>query len=456
MTDQSNDEARGGRPSRRTLFKGAGLAAAAVGASQVLGRADALASPTATATVAESTGVQLEIVDFVDGHYVLAAQGTVAGTALRTPLRMRDGLSLNLKSGGTVMEDPYTGEILLKPAGAGDITVQTMVDGDSKAAQSLSYSTSSTTYGSTTLLASYPGSLPEDELMFDATGGGACVTTSSNPETLQEIVSAMSAHIGEEQQAAVSALDGPIHSQLRVRAAVMGNVIPLSESHRQIRWRHARYYGTHDVLGQLRFTYQQDRVSAATMTRLGGTGFFPARGENVVYCRMEMLDLGGSAFSVDPMVLPNASMNWPIYSTPMKLSKPVVFYDEAAPDREVMTIVENEMALYDYNGVTIKKLGVKVLPSGMLRAAFKVTNQTDAPFTGRWMMIGDHTDATFASTDAALTLGPARSRGATQVIEVNAPIRKRLLSQRVAFAVMSLSDPVVLGITPVTFKFPHA
>jgi hypothetical protein len=149
-------------------------------------------------------------------------------------------------------------------------------------------------------------------------------------------------------------------------------------------------------------------------------------------------------------------MNWPIYSTPMQLSKPVTFYDEAAPDREVMQIIKNEMRLYDYNGVTIRKLAAKVLPSGVLQTAFNVTNQTDAPLTGRWMMIGDHTDRTFASTDAPLVLGPAGSRTASKVIEVNAPIRKRLLSQRVAFAVMSLSDPVALGITPITFKFPNA
>lgn len=442
----------GGNSTRRGILKAAGIAAAAVGAGQLVGQAGASAAPIA----GSGASVRLDVVDFVDEQYVIEARAEVAGSALSAPLRMRDGLSVEVTSGGTVVEDPYTGEILVKPVAGEQVVVQATVKPGTAAAAAAGITGSSTVGSGSTVIGIYPGRMSTAESSIAAAGGGACAAIAS-ADSAKQIVSSMLAHLSPDRQAAVAAVGtAAVSTELRVRAAVMGNVIPFSDTHREIRWQHARYYGTDSVLGLLRFTYQQDKLSAASMDSLGGSTFFPARAQNVVYCRMELLDLGAAAISDDPMVLPVASMNWPIYATPMELSAPVTFYDETAPDREIMQIVKNEMRLYDYNGVTIRKLASNVTAAGVLRTAFEVSNQTGSVFTGRWMMIGDHTDTTFASTDAPLTLGPAGSKTATTVVEVNAPIQKRLLSQRVAFAVMSLSDPVVLGITPITFKFPNA
>jgi hypothetical protein len=451
MTNQ--EEGRSDGTSRRDVLRTAGLAAAAIGGSQLIGQTAATAAP---ATAPAGATVSLSVVDFVDGHYVLEAQARQAGTGLTAPLRLRDGLKVELTSGrGEVLADPYTGEILVKPTSGDVISARAVISSNTEAARIAGVTSSSLLGSESTLIGSSGITLTPEESMVNAAGGGACVTV-VNPGGVQALAAPMVDHLTAERQAAVSGMLGSgTTSSLRVRAAIMGNVIPYSPEHREINWRHARYYGTEDVLGLIRFTYQQGQRSAVTMNTLQkGGAFFPAKAVNEIYCRMEMLDLGSSATTRDAMRFPADSITWPVYSTPMTLEKPVTFYDEAAPDREVMTVIRNEMRLYDYNGVTIKRLAMKVGDRGTLRLKFEVTNQTDQPFTGRWMLIGDHTDATFASTDDELTLGPARSAKATKIIEIKAPIRRRLLSQRVGFAVMSLSNPVVLGISPVTFKFP--
>ncbi len=449
MAEHGDIPERDGNIDRRRLLKAAGITAAAVGVSQV-------AAPGGAAAAAPGTGggaaVGLEVVDYVDGHYVLQAR---AGRG--TPLRLRDGLKVEVTAGSAqVIEDPYTGEILMKPTRAEALRARAVVPARSEAARVAGFTTSASTGSEDGDIGSDWDELPIDESSVTLTGGGNCATSIPG-DGIETLAAPMMAHLSAQRRDAVMAsVSGERRSHLRIRAAVMGNVIPFSSGHREIRWRHARYYGVDEVLGQLRFTYASDKRSAVAMHSLGGKSFFPAKATNELFCRLELLDLGANACADDPMIFPAESIAWPVYATPMRLAKPVTFYDEAAPGREVMTVVENEVALYDYNGVTIQKVGVKVEANGFLKATFRVTNQTDAPFTGRWMLIGDHTDTSFASTDAELTLGPAGSRSASEVIHVKAPIRRRLLTQRVGFAVMSLSDPVVLGISPIAFKFPHA
>jgi hypothetical protein len=454
MSDHNERPEREGNLGRRDVLKAAGITAAAVGASQLAGQSAASAAP-AAASEAAGAPLRLEVVDFVDGHYVVEARvANGAGGALR----MRDGLKIEVTAGrAEVIEDPYTGDILVKPVRGDAIKARAVVPAQSDAARLAGFSTSAVTASEEELVGSEFDDLPPDEGSTALAGGGNC-STSIPGGGVESIATPMLEHMtAARREAVLGALgSGDRTSRLRVRAAVMGNVIPFSPEHREIRWRHARYYGVEEVLGLLRFTYQANRRSAVTMRSLGGDAFFPARAVNELYCRMELLDLGSVAISKEPMVFPGESITWPVYATPMNLSKPVRFYDEAAPDKVVMDIVENELRLYDYNGVTIKKLGVKVEARGVLKTSFRVTNQTRSPMSGRWMLIGDHTDTSFASTDAELTLGPAGTAEASKEIHVTAPIRRRLLTQRVGFAVMSLSDPVVLGITPVTFKFPNA
>src|SRR5690348_10383098 len=131
MADQQgNEQSSGSR--RRDVLKAAGLAAAAVGASQVVGETGAAASP-AAAPGSSGPSVQLNVVDFVDGYYVLEARAQVAGTALSAPLRLRDGLRLELPAAaGTITEDPYTGEILLKPVAGQQIAPRAVLPADRK------------------------------------------------------------------------------------------------------------------------------------------------------------------------------------------------------------------------------------------------------------------------------------------------------------------------------------
>lgn len=452
MEDETQSQPEG--MGRRGVLKAAGIAAAAASVAPLA----ASATPAAAATAGADAGMaplNVNVVDYVDGRYVVEVR---AGTSGRL-LRLRDGVKVELTAGqAQVTEDPYTGEIYVKATKGDTIRARAVVTAKSEAARAAGFTSSTMMASESTDIGTDDGDLPPDESNVVLAGGGSCAssTGTGGGDTIAAMAMPMMSHMSEDRRAAVlKAGSGARQSQLRVRAAVMGNVIPFSPDHREIRWRHARYYGVDDVAGLLRFTYQRNRLSAVTMRRIGADSFFPANAVNELYCRMELLDLGLAALSGDPMLFPSASINWPVYSSPMFLNKPVTFYDEAAPEREVMTIVKNELRLYDYNGVTIKKLRSKVTARGELRATYKVTNQTASPFVGRWMLIGDHADSAFASTDKELTLGQAGAKNDSAIVEVAAPVRRRQLSQRVGFAVMSLSDPVVLGITPTTFRFPN-
>ncbi len=454
MAENGPEPDRGQHMDRRGLLKAAGMTAAAVGASGIVAQTAASAATpgTSAGAAAPATGaLGLRVVDYVDGHYVVQVKSGAGAS-----LRLRDGVKIQVTAGAAeVKADPYSGEILLRPTRAEALRARAVVPARTEAARIAGLTSSATEGSEDEPIGSDWDDLPLDEGNTALAGGGACAAFIPGGG-VESLAAPMVAHLSaDRKQAVLASVSDGVTSRLRVRAAVMGNVIPFSAEHREIRWKHARYYGTDDVLGALRFTYQMDKPSAVTMRSLGGKSFFPAQAQNELYCRMELLELGAAAISRDPMIFPAASIGWPVYSTPMHLAQPVTFYDEAAPDRVVMNIIENELALYDYNGVTIKKLGVKVEAGGRLRLSFRVTNQTQAPFTGRWMLIGDHSDTTFASTDAELTLGAAGSRTATKDVHINAPIRRRLLTQRVGFAVMSLSDPVALGISPVAFKYPH-
>lgn len=288
-----------------------------------------------------------------------------------------------------------------------------------------------------------------------AAGGGPCAASIPMGEVTR-MIQPMISHLSADRVDTVRSAAGSATSTLRVRAAVMGNTIPQTPDRREIRWKHGRYYGIDTVLGLLRFSYNPDRRSAVSIVGAGaGADFFPASGVNQIYCKLEVLELGLTAYNAEPMYLPSSSFTWPPYSTPMSIVKPVQFFEEADPDHLVMTIEQNRMELYDYNGVTIKKQSFGVTAAGLINAVYTVSNQTDSPFTGRWMLLGDHTDQGFVGTDAALTLGPAGSRSDTATITVAAPVRRSELSQKVGLAVMSLSEPVVLGILPTQFKYPR-
>src|SRR6186713_159402 len=115
MSEQDERPEREGNLGRRDVLKAAGITAAAVGASQLAGQSAASAAPGAgSASVAASAApLRLEVVDFVDGHYVVEAR-VANGTG--GALRMRDGLKIEVTAGrAEVIEDPYTGDILVKP-----------------------------------------------------------------------------------------------------------------------------------------------------------------------------------------------------------------------------------------------------------------------------------------------------------------------------------------------------
>lgn len=80
--------------SRRDFLRMAGATAAAAGGTSLLGTSPAAAEDAGPA-------VALEVVDYVDGCYVLSARPALAGTAgaKGTGLRLRDGLKVEIRAG---------------------------------------------------------------------------------------------------------------------------------------------------------------------------------------------------------------------------------------------------------------------------------------------------------------------------------------------------------------------
>ncbi|KOX21761.1 hypothetical protein ADK67_25780 [Saccharothrix sp. NRRL B-16348] len=455
QTDGSGD-----RADRRGFLRMVGAGAAAVGVGQLAGQATASAAPSAEASSGDPH-IALRVVDYVDRHYVLAAVPAGVRPGMwdgRNPLRLSDGLRIELTKGrAEVRQDKYTGAILLKPGSGEVVEARAVAEAGTTAARLAGSTGSRAVAGEPTAVGYDAGAIPAYQLSVVAAGGGACASMLSSASSLKAALEPMTAHLSEDRRKAVfDSLKDDYPVNLRVRATVLGNVIPVSPTERQIQWRHARYYGVEDILGLLRFTYDAQAPSVLSMKAANGADFFPSQGLNSIHCRIEMLDLGLTGLTSGPMLLPSESLTWPPYSTPMHLSQPVTFYDEHDSQRPLLTVNENTMSLYDYNGLTIKKIGSRVHASGRIDLAYEVTNQTDSVMSGRWVLIGDHTDTSFAHTDAAIDLGPAGSANSSKVVEIQAPVRKSELSQTVAFGVMSLTDPMVVGVDQTTFKFPNA
>jgi hypothetical protein len=400
-------------------------------------------------------------VDYVDRHYVLAAVPAGVRRGMwdgRNPLRLSDGLRIELTQGrAEVRQDKYTGAILLKPGPGEVVEARAVAEAGSVAARLAGSTSGRAVAGESTAIGYDAGAIPVHQLSIGSAGGGACAATVSSASSLKAALEPMTAHLTAERRAAIlDSLKDDYPVTLRVRATVLGNVIPVSPTERQIQWRHARYYGVEDILGLLRFTYDSQAPSVLSMKAANGANFFPSQGLNSIHCRIEMLDIGLTGLTSGPMLLPSESLTWPPYSTPMHLAQPVTFYDEHDSQRPLLTVTKNSMSLYDYNGLSIKKIGSRVDASGTIHLAYEVANQTDSVMSGRWVLIGDHADTSFARTDAAIDLGPAGSANGSTVVEVQAPVRKSELSQTVAFGVMSLTDPMVVGIDMTTFKYPNA
>lgn len=447
--DRSSSDSPGDRPAaqhgRRSFLRWAGLAVGSAGVGAAAVTSGAQSSRTSSGSDDEGD-FRFEVLDYVDRTYVLAAT-----TAAGEPLRVKDGLELQLQGAESSLEDPDTGKILVKAARGEEVSGRAVLP-----AGTVAHSRHFEGRGgvaSADVEIGYDAGLPDDQTSFAANGGGACQAAASGSSLLRFLSENVDAATRDRVRAIRDAVTGQgelVQASLRVRAMIQGTVIPRSETHREINWQHARYYGEHDVLGQLRFTYRSSKHSALTM-KGSGPQFFPAQGENALYCRLELLEAGGVAIQHEPMRFVQDRITWPPYSTPMNIAEPVTFYDENEPDQEVLTIQENELELYDYNGLTIETNGSTVI-NDRLTAQFTLTNQTAVPFRGRWMMIGDHKDRAFKHADSELLLGPGGTQSATRTVNVSVPVGKSLLTQTVTFGAMSLSDPVALGCTSIRFR----
>ncbi|MER5863179.1 hypothetical protein [Kitasatospora sp. NPDC002040] len=258
--------------SRRGFLKIMGATAAAVSGSQLVPDSAVAAAASGEPQIA------LDVVDYIDGHYVLAARSAhlVAGMPTSgSPLRLRDGLKIELTSGrAEIREDRYTGAILLKP-GAGEVVRARATAPARSAAAALVGSNTDRTVGGPEAAVGYDAKgLPPGQLLTDAAGGGAC-KASGSPTELRALMAPMTEHLSAERRAVVESLAGDgYRTSLRVRAAIMGNVIPLAPDQRAIHWRHARYYGYEAMLGLLRFTYNTG--SRSTLSMQGrGRDFYP-------------------------------------------------------------------------------------------------------------------------------------------------------------------------------------
>jgi hypothetical protein len=453
-----NEGARG--TTRRRFLKTASAAAAAAAATAAAQASAATATHRvgASASGTRAGKMVLSVDDYVDGLYVLSAATPAVAERMPTgtsPITLSDGLKIEVTSGhATVRQDRYTGAILLKPSSGEAVEARAFAPAGSVAAMLAGAPHGKSAVSEVTNAGYDATDIPRSQLQFAAVGGGSCPGQTSSG--VAHLIDAMARDLSPQRRSALETALGSEHKvSLRVRAAVLGNVIPLTPAERTIVWRFGRYYGDDKLLGLMRLTYSEARRSVLTMTGKGAA-FFPASGINSNYYLLDMLDLGKTGFSTDPMLFPAKTITWPVCSTPMHLAKPVTFYDESDPKLSLFTINSNTMDLYDYHGAAISRTRFNLSKSGVLRATYNVTNQTATRMTGRWMLVGEFSPLKGQVTDAVVDLGPAGSATATKSITVEVSALKSELTQTVAFAIMSLSDPVIVGINTSSFKYPGA
>jgi hypothetical protein len=389
---------------------------------------------TTTALDAANAAIELDVVDQVDGRFVVRPEVRVTADGellAKRAISARDGLQVEVTQGTATVEiDPFNDATLVVPSGPTPAAGHGVLPATHRG-QAV------TLVGQERDLGFDVANVPDSQLAFNRAGGGACAASGPEPA------------IGEA-----------FEFQLRVRAAMPSAVIPLAPDRREIRWRHALYFAHDPRMGWMRLRPNPD-LPSRTLMRSKSHGlvdpadFFPVRGRNELYFVMEMLDLGMTWFNKEPMVQSFDGVGWPPYDVPLDIDEPVEFYDVDQPGELRLTIHKNEMQIYDYQGVEIELLSSNIADDGMLTSRWQIRNQCDEPIRARWFALGNVELESGHPDQGNRLLAKAGARGDSYVVDYTARVKPSSLTQFVAMNVVSTDpDRVVLGTSQMTFHFP--
>lgn len=373
------------------------------------------------------------IFDNVDGRIVLESRLSISADEkyLVSPnLRNAKSLSFQITQGQAVIQtDPYNGKTIIIPKGITPIRIRPTLEA-SLGNETVVLAGEEHEIGIDTR------AVPMNERYFDTAGGGACA-------------------------ARWSIAGEVVDFELRVRAFMPANVVPLALDRRLINWKHALYFGHHPKLGLMRIRYNPTLQSKTLLTSLStkkqerGAAFFPAKGQNDLYFIIEMLDLGLSCFNKTPMIQKYKHTEWPPYSTLLTIDRPVDFFDTENPSNVMISIHKNDMQIYDYSSIEVECLQSGISKNGVLNSRWLFKNQSKEQITARWFALGNfEPDGKFPDQGNRL-LGPAKSAMGEFEVEFNAKVKKSSLPQFVTMNIVSLSDPVLMGNSRLDFRYPE-
>jgi hypothetical protein len=370
----------------------------------------------------------LRVQDQVDGRIVLSNHATLmpANRALTTAVLEHQDMQIQVIQGNAaVTSDPYTGNTLVTPRGTVPVKIRQVVE---------------TSYQGSPLTVTGPEqtigigieNVAADQRAFAAAGGGAC--------------------------GAAGTLAGmPVNFDLRVRAFMPANVIPLSLSERTIYWQQGLYFAWDQQVGLMRLYNNPDFRSQTTLksrAQAGGTSFFPASGQNDLYFVLEMLDWGLKCFNKKPMIQAYDSTPWPPYSTALSISEPVEFFSTENPDLVMITIRRNDMQIYDYTSIQVECIAQKLSGDGVLDSRWRITNQSKSAAKGRWFFLGDYDPLPGHWDQGSRYLAPHGSMGSSFELGFRAQIRKSVLTRRLSLHYVNLLEPVLMGAHRIEFHYP--
>lgn len=375
---------------------------------------------------------QNRILDQVDGRVIIRSQCSVAtdeGILAFSRISGRELIDYQITQGEAIIQtDPFNGEVLITPKGDVPVRVRPVLE-------SILRDQPVRIVGGEQEIGIDIRNIPFDERTFARGGGGACASV---------------INLGER-----------FEFELRVRAFMPANVIPLSLTRRRINWHHALYFAHDPKIGFMRIRYNPDFQSQTNLQtqsderNVRQTGFFPADGRNDLYFVIEMRDLGLSCFNKKPMTQAYQNTEWPPYSTVLTIEEPVEFFSTENPDQLMMTIYKNDMQIYDYSSIEVECVHYEISEDGLLKSRWRFRNQSSERVMSRWFALGNFKPSGLSATEGSRILGPAKSGFDEFQVEFTGQVEKSSLSQFITMNIVSLNDPVVMGSQRLDFRFPE-
>lgn len=374
---------------------------------------------------------RLEVADVVDDAYVIqpivsfvdsstAASGILPANS--------NNFSWESVGGGAEIElDPQSGYLLVRPTSDEPVSISAEIVSNLGPTQ-IGLSVQETPIGSD------PSSIPIDQLQVGKAGGGACRTT---------------LNIGESYQ-----------FDVEVRASILASAQASGLNERQVTWKNGRYFAYNDRVGNMTLTYNPAKTSRFIMKNPNFDGsadqsFFPAEGENEIFFNVNFHDLGVVASARNPMIQKFEVSDWPPYREAIfNLDEPVEFFDVANPDLLVMRLEEQEMYLYDYNGIEVELLESAVLDEGILQSRWRLTNQSDDQLYARWFILGDIEPVERFKSEGSRLLSRNGSPGSIYEFGVNAQLKPSSLVQKLSMNVVNTRGSVLAGSETIEYRYP--